>query len=175
MAGGRHKAIIDIVANVDSANKDIRSLKKELARTQKELDKLSKAPPPAPVKKSTLASFAEFGAHLSMAYGGAMQLKDGLKEYGKEARRIEGLYRNQAFALEGARKATQGMVTDLDLLRMGNTATALGVVKTQEDFEKFASAADVVGRKVCLLYTSDAADDRQWVELGGGGADTQKK
>lgn len=150
MAGGRHKAIIDIVANVDAANKDIRSLKKELARTQKELDKLSKAPPPKPASKKSLESYAEFAANLGLAYNAAIQLKEGVVAYGKEARRIEGLWKNQRFGIEGARAATQGMVSDLELLQMGNQAAALGVANTQKEFENFARAADVVGRKVGL-------------------------
>jgi hypothetical protein len=148
MAGGRHKAIIDIVANVDSANKDIRSLKKELASTQKELDKLSKSKPPQPAPKKSLESYAEFAANLGLAYNAAVQLKEGVKQYGQEARRIEGLWRNQAVGIDQARKSTRGMVTDLDLLTLGNQAVGFGLAKSEKEFADYAKAADMAGRKV---------------------------
>lgn len=57
-------------------------------------------------------------------------------------------------ALSGMRRATRGLVTDLDLMRLTNNAVILGVAKSEQEFARLTDGAVRLGRAVGLDATT---------------------
>lgn len=66
----------------------------------------------------------------------------------QRAIQVNNVFGNLAFGIEGARKATRGMVTDFDLAVAANQAMSLGVTNNAKDFAELAGAAQALGARI---------------------------
>jgi len=71
-----------------------------------------------------------------------------LSEMAEKTLQYETAMRNLPFALDGAKKATHGMVSEQELAIAASQAVALGVVKTQKEFDQLASDASKIALKL---------------------------
>jgi len=116
MASGRHKAIVEVAGRVEGAEKDLRKLRAELGKLQKQVAKTNKQSEKVPDKGLLDA------ASLTTIAGGVQNAYGQFKEYSKRAFQMGAANANLRIGIDQARKATQGLVTDFDLTIAANKA-----------------------------------------------------
>lgn len=84
------------------------------------------------------------GAFVAVGAAAAGAIGD-LAERGMAA---QGVMNNLPFAIDSARTATRGLISDFELAKSANTLVSFGVVKTSDDFAKLAQAAQNLGIKL---------------------------
>jgi hypothetical protein len=142
MASGRHKAIVEVAGRVEGAEKDLRKLRAELGKLQKQVANTSNKQS-VPAKGSLLDA-----ASLTTIVGGVTQAYGAFKEYGDRAFKMSAANKNLAFSISEAQRATKGLASDFELTIAANKAMSLGVAKTDKDFAKLAEAATKLGARV---------------------------
>lgn len=91
-------------------------------------------------------------AGLAVAAIGKLAAASG--ELAKESLRTQAVFGNLKFSLDGARRASLGLVDDMTLAQLQLTATELGAAQTSQHFEELAEAGAILG----LTMKGDAAD-----------------
>ena len=76
-----------------------------------------------------------------LAIGGTVAAVNKIRELGAESLKLQNVFSNLPFSLDGARAATLGLVDDAALATAAVTAQRFGVAKNAEEFAKLASAA----------------------------------
>jgi hypothetical protein len=100
-----------------------------------------------------LSAVAKGGAILGIAsMAGAAAEK--VQELAKESIKTRAVFNNLSISIDGARKASGGLITDMDLASRANEAMRLGIVKSGDDFEKLVKASTKLG----LSVGTDASD-----------------
>ena len=76
-----------------------------------------------------------------LAVGGTVAAVNKIRELGEESLKLQNVFSNIPFSLDGARAATMGLVNDAELATAAVTAQRFGVAKNAEEFAKLAEAA----------------------------------
>jgi hypothetical protein len=102
-----------------------------------------------------LGSFGMAGMAVQQAAAAIGELVQQLDAAAEKAYENETASRNLQVSLDGARVATRGMVSDLDLARISSKAFSMGVIEDGDDFATFAAGvtakAEVMGRSTTEL------------------------
>jgi hypothetical protein len=102
-----------------------------------------------------LGSFGMAGMAVQQAAAAIGELVEQLDAAAEKAYENEIASRNLQVSLDGARIATRGMVSDLDLAKISSKAFSMGVVEDGEQFAQFAAGvtakAEVMGRSTTEL------------------------
>lgn len=91
-----------------------------------------------PILASAIGTIGGMGV-TSLA-GAAFRAAGALANLGEESARTQDVFRNLAFSIDPARKATHGFIDDMQLATFANQAAAIGITETAGDFADFAGA-----------------------------------
>jgi hypothetical protein len=106
---------------------------------------------------------------LAALAGAAVSAAGALRDASAEVLSFSTATRNIPFGLDRARKATGGLVTDMQLAQSAAQGVALGVVKTEDEFASLAEAATKLGIK--LGIGPSQALDNMMTALGRGSSE----
>jgi len=144
----------------EQSNSAFSKLQAKLKKTQTDADKFTKAWDNGlrrGAKKSTdglLKSVTALRAGIAgLAVGGTVAAVNKIRELGEESLKLQNVFSNIPFSLDGARAATMGLVDDAALATAAVTAQRFGVAKNSEEFAKLAAAAT----KLSITTGQDAA------------------
>jgi hypothetical protein len=188
---GQHKASVTIDARVDAADREIKKLtgtvnklEAALARSAAAGNKFDAALAKATAGqrqqedlakrfgqtdsalKGLGASLGKAGAAFGIVTFGAIQLASAIEQVSAESLKTQAVFKNLAFSIEPARRATHGLVGDMDLATQANRLVALGVVSNSQEFAKLAAAAQALGQK--LGTTTESAFESLTAAVGRG-------
>lgn len=99
---------------------------------------------------ATIAITATFGVlkSLTQQANEVRNLRRGFRQLTAEAHLLDDVI------VKKLRRATLGLVTDMELMRQTNNAMLLGIIKSEDDMEKLARVATKLGRSLGLDVTS---------------------
>lgn len=119
---------------------------------------------------SSITSMGSALGRLGPAIGGGIAVLGGAaiaaERLGAESLKVQAVFKNLAFSIEPARRATHGLVSDMTLATEANRLVSLGVTDNAEDFGKLAQAAQALGQK--LGTSTESAFESLTAALGRG-------
>lgn len=102
---------------------------------------------------AAIAAGAIGGFSATALVGAAKNAATALYGLSQESLATQDVFRNLAFAIEPARRATHGFVGDLELATYANQAAAIGLTNSAQEFAKFAGAV----QKLAARANTDTA------------------
>ena len=162
MTQGSHRASVTIDAKVDAADKEIRKLTRRINRfeesvrkadaiTRKQGTSIRRLKPAAQESSAGFEKLvrglgtAGFAGAAGLATGVALELARASEELANRAIQTEAVFHNLPIAIEPARSATMGYVSDMDLATAASQAVSLGVEDSARGFGELSGALARLG------------------------------
>src|SRR5690606_34863258 len=143
----------DAIRGMDNVGKSMDGIARGANKAGTEIQNLGNAAEKAAARKTTAFGRARsaanrFGEALSaakgnilavgVAIGGAVKALDNMSD---RTLKLSNMQANLPFSIDKAREATQGLVSDFDLMQAAINANRKGVAQTDEDFARLALTA----------------------------------
>lgn len=171
-AEGQHRARLVVQGDAKSANRELAALAKSQTKLERKVESANRAlddqgrafDKAARQARSNAKAMQEASkgagglgaslravgvgaAALGVAGAGAVAAAQKISELADEGQRVQNVFQNLAFSIAPARRATQGLATDMELALAANQAASLGVAKSAKDFAALAAAAQKLGAR----------------------------
>lgn len=162
-SAGQHKATVILDGKADGLNKAARQSSNSVGKLEEKVERLEAALNKANAKIDRFAQENNRAAassrkastqinasrqnwsNLVTGVQGAISVfqtaTDVIDRVAERSFRLDNVQANLPFSIEAAREATQGLVSDYDLMQQAITANRLGVAKSEKDFARAAEIA----------------------------------
>lgn len=112
------------------------------------------------------ARIAGLKAPIAVGIAAIAGLAVAANELANASLQTQAVFANLAFSIEPARRATHGLVSDMELAATANRLVALGVTNNSQEFARLAAAAQALGQK--LGITTESAFESLTAAVGRG-------